>query len=325
MSMIKFPFVQSSKYSKRYFFIEFVIIGMIFNIWIFFTHGKSVLNEYHSTDLHHPVNIIDLTIPITEHFICIKTKQLFKVIRTTICVHNQSDFVSRHFLENNTYEEEYMQILFRLFLRYPEYGLIDVGGNIGAYTMFAAAMKRTVISIECFRPNYRRIAKAVQIEQLQDNVILIGNAIYSQSGRFLNLSSQPKNIGGQCTVDTGIIVKNTDDSFIVETIRFDDILPIIQQTNKRSFLFIKADIEASEHYLFETGIQLFQSIDIPVIIIEWDRFRDHVDRGATVLTFLIKQGYIPTIDTCQILNITNTFVGWPANVFWTKINQSNIC
>lgn len=326
---------QFGKHSKRTIFIGLIIIGSIFNIliiWIFFINWNEfylinpLLNSESQFQLnnHHTLNIIDLTIPITEDFICVKTNQLFKVVRTTICVHNGTDFVSRHFLENSTYEEDYMQTFFRIFLRYPEYGFIDVGGNIGTYTMFAAAMKRFVISIECFRPNYLRIAKAIQIEHLEDNVILIGNAIYSHSGRYLNLSSEPQNIGGQATSDTGITNKFLDDPFIVETIRFDDILPVIKRTDKRSFL-LKADIEASEHYLFDSGTELFGYLNIPVIIIEWDRFRDHIDRGAVVLSFLMKNGYIPTIDTCQRLNITNTFVGWPSNVFWTKINQTNIC
>ena len=320
-----------SNHSKRSFFIGLILIGTIFNllcasIFLINWNGLNfVIPLFNSTSSsYHPVNRIDLNTPITEDFICLKTKQLFKVVRTTICVHNRTDFVSRHFLENMTYEEEYMHTLFRIMLRYPHYGLIDVGANIGTYTMFAAAINRLVIAIECFRPNYLRIAKAIQIENLQNNVILIGNAIYSQSGRFLNLSSEPENIGGQATSDTSIANKFSDDPHIVETIRFDDILPIIKSTERRAFL-LKADIEASEHHLFDSGTEIFEYLDIPVIIIEWDRFRDHIDRGAMVLSFLTKHGYIPTVDTCQRLNITDTFIGWPANVYWMKTNSSDIC
>ncbi len=270
------------------------------------------------------MNVIDLNLPITQNFTCLKTKQLFKVVRTTICVHNEMDFVSRHFIENITYEEEYMHLLFRVMLRYPHFGFIDVGANIGTYTMFAAAMSRLVISIECFQPNYMRIAKAIQIENLQNKVILIGNAIFSKSGRYLKLSSDPVNIGGQATHDRVITNKLSDNPFIVKTIRFDDILPIIKRAKERSFL-LKVDIEGSEYHLFESGTQIFEYLNIPIIIIEWDKFHYHIERGTMVINFLVKHGYIPTSDTCEKLNMTNTFTGWPANIFWTKMNQSDIC
>ncbi|CAF3875397.1 unnamed protein product, partial [Adineta steineri] len=75
--------------------------------------------------------------------------------------------------------------------------LIDIGANIGTYTMFAAALGRFVIAIECFEPNYVRVAKAIQIENLRNNVILIGNALYSKAGQHLTLTSDPGNIGSQ--------------------------------------------------------------------------------------------------------------------------------
>lgn len=169
-----------------------------------------------------------------------------------------------------------------------------------------------------------RIAKAVQMEKLQAQVTLIGNAIYSQSGRYLYLTSDPKNIGGQATYDTDIAENLPDNPFIVPTIRFDDILPIIQRTKQRSFL-LKADIEASEHYIFNHDSKIFDHLDIPIIILEWDRFRDHVDRGAIVIAFLTHRKYIPTVDTCQKLNMTNTFTSWPPNVFWIQIDRLDIC
>jgi hypothetical protein len=57
------------------------------------------------------VDVINLSLSVTQNFTCVKTKRLFQIVSTTIWVHNETDFVSRHFLQNITYEEEYMQIL----------------------------------------------------------------------------------------------------------------------------------------------------------------------------------------------------------------------
>jgi len=272
----------------------------------------------------HEVNVIDLNIPITENFTCLKTNQLFKVIRTTICVHNSADFVSNHFISNYIYEEKQMHVLFPVMLRYPHLGFIDVGANIGTYTMFAALLTRLVIAIECFKPNTMRIAKAIQIENLRNKVILIENAVYSHSGRYLRLSSHFENIGGQGISNGDIGNKSRNDPYIVKTIRFDDILPIIKQTKFRSFL-MKIDIERSEHHVFETGTELFNYVDVPIIHIEWDKMHYQKEHGNNVVSFFTERGCIPTTDTCEKLNMTNVFSGWPANVFWTKMNLSAIC
>ncbi|CAF0719885.1 unnamed protein product [Adineta steineri] len=208
---------------------------------------------------------------------------------------------------------------------YPQLGLIDIGANIGTYTMFIAAMNRLVIAIECFPPNYMRIAKAIQIENLKNKVILIGNAVYSSTGQYIKLSQDSGNIGGQSIYGTTFnLTKSADDIYMVRTIRLDDILPKIQQTKISSFV-MKIDIESAEYYVFESGKELFDSLDIPLIMMEWDKMHYNIERGNFVLRFLKTRKYIPITDTCQELNETEVFSKWPANVFWTKMNRTSIC
>ncbi|CAF1439745.1 unnamed protein product [Adineta steineri] len=206
----------------------------------------------------------------------------------------------------------------------PQLGLIDIGANIGTYTMFIAAMDRLVVAIECFQPNYMRIAKAVQMENFQNKVILIGNAIYSSTGQYLRLSKDPVNIGGQGIYGTAFLTNRSDDIYMVRTMRLDDILPKIQQTNLSSFV-MKIDIEGAEYYVFESGRKLFDAFDIPVIMMEWDKVYQNIERGNFILKFLILHKYIPTTDTCQELSKTDDFSKWPANVFWIKMNRTGIC
>ncbi|CAF2056853.1 unnamed protein product [Rotaria magnacalcarata] len=285
---------------------------------------KSYISSNSKIVTSHELNIIDLNIRIVENFTCFKTNRLFQVIRTTICVHNRTDFVSAYYYGNSIYEQDALHLLFRIFLKYQHLGLIDVGANIGTYTMFAAAMNRFVIAIECFRPNYMRIVKAIQMEKLQQNVILIGNALYSQSGHKLSLSQDPTNIGGQAIYDSSPINKSLDNPYVVKTMRFDDLLPIIKETKKRSFL-LKADIEGSEYHIFESGKQVLDYIDIPIIFMEWDKIRYHKARATNIINFLTTRQYIATIDTCKQVNATVPIEQWPVNIFWTKMNGSEIC
>ncbi|CAF1254687.1 unnamed protein product [Adineta steineri] len=202
--------------------------------------------------------------------------------------------------------------------------LIDIGANIGTYTMFAAALGRFVIAIECFEPNYVRVAKAIQIENLYNKVILIGNAVYSKAGQHLTLTSDPGNIGSQGVKGVASKNQSLQDPYVVTTIRLDDILPIIKQTGFRSFV-MKLDIEGSEYYVFESGKQIFDSVDIPIIVLEWGKLLWNAEHTNYVIRFLIQKNYVPTSDTCKELNMINMFKDWPPNVFWVKMNRTNIC
>jgi FkbM family methyltransferase len=82
--------------------------------------------------------------------------------------------------------------------------MIDIGANIGTYTMYSSSIGRTTISVECYQPNIDRIVRAIQIENVSKYVTLIGNAIYNESGKFLELSKDNSNVGGQ-----GLITNQT--------------------------------------------------------------------------------------------------------------------
>jgi FkbM family methyltransferase len=146
---------------------------------------------------------------------------------------------------------------------------IDAGANIGTYTMFAASFGRLVLSIECFKPNIERIRKAVQIEKVQDKVILIGNAIFSQSGKYLQMKSDPYNVGSQAIIVDSNMNNSDTDMYVVKTIRFDDILPILKEKNIRNAV-MKVDIQWSETFLCESGNETFDYVNIPVVLMEWD-------------------------------------------------------
>ncbi|CAF1254669.1 unnamed protein product [Adineta steineri] len=240
-----------------------------------------------------------------------------------MCVHPK-DYVSDNFVAGYNYENKDLHVLLRVLWRYPNMALIDIGANIGSYTMFAAAMGRLVIAIECFEPNYMRVAKAIQIENLRNNVILIGNAVYSKAGQQVSLTKHPGNIGGQGVKGVASKNQSLQDPYVVTTIRLDDILPIIKQTGFRSFA-MKIDIEGSEYYAFASGDKLFDSVDVPIVAVEWDKIHLNTEHANYVVQFLLKRSYIPTSDTCKELNMVNMFSGWPPNIFWVKMNRTSIC
>ena len=268
------------------------------------------------------LDIVNLSSSIPANVSCLKTKPLANLIRTTVCVHSTTDYVSQNIMANKIWEEDRLTNLFRVLLREPTFSFIDVGANLGVYTMFAAALGRFVLAIECFRPNIIRIVKAIQLENAQDRVVLIGNAIFSATGQYVKLESIPSNIGSQAVLGNLSIAHPSTDPFIAKTIRFDDILPILKQRQVKGAM-MKVDIEGSEHILCETGHQVFEQLNISVVQMEWQYVQRFRVRGEIVLKFFEEHRYIPTLDMCQRLNPMEAFQRWPFDVYWMK--QHSMC
>jgi hypothetical protein len=105
----------------------------------------------------------------------------------------------------------------------------------------------------------------------------------------------------------------------VQTIRFDDLLPILKKQGVRSAL-IKIDIEMSESYMCETGSKVFEQINISFVMMEWRHHRvNHQKRYQFIVDFFTQRNYIPTDKNCKELKISRWLEPeWHGNVYWIK-------
>ena len=301
-------------------FIISVIIAVLHQA---FPKVSFILSNRRIINSSYKPNVINLYEAINENISCVKTKFLLDIVRTTICIHSTNDLISGSIVRNKIWEEDELSRLFRVLLRDPGLSFIDVGANLGVYTLFAAALNRFVIAIECFKPNALRIAKAAQLEKIQHKLLLIENAIYSESGKYVQLKSLPDNIGGQALSGSSSLDLPRNSTFSVKTIQFDDILPFLKMNDVQRAI-IKIDIEGSEHFLCNTGHRIFQYLQIPVVLMEWENTRKDKNRGNIVLRFFMDHGYIPTHNMNQKLVLTEAFKSWPYNVYWMNLNSSTM-
>jgi len=275
------------------------------------------------------VQIINLNEPVNASFKCMKTKTLLNYITTNICLYEASKdiFVSGSFRDKNSiWEEGGVTHMLQLLIRHPHLDFIDIGANIGTYTMYVAALGRFVLAIDCFGPNLDRIHRAVQLTNVANRVVLIKNAIFSRSGNFLRLSNVATNVGGQeldaskneTYNQSGII-----DPYIVKTIKFDDLVPILISRGIRGAI-IKMDIEGSESFVVESGSQIFDLLEIPYVQMEWMKVRIFPARVKLILDFFAKRNYDPMTFSCQLLNSAQNLT-WPGDMCWIKRNVSNFC
>jgi FkbM family methyltransferase len=258
-----------------------------------------------------------------------KTKTLLNYISTNICLHETTKdiYVSNSFRDTNSiWEEEGVTRILQLLIRHPHLDFIDIGANIGTYTMYVAALGRFVLAIDCFAPNLNRIHRAIQLSNVANRVVLIQNALFTHSGQLVRLSNVQTNIGGQeLDVSQNQTTNQSaiNNPYIVKTIKFDELAPILISRGIRGAI-MKMDIEGSESFVVESGSVIFDLLEIPYIQMEWIKVRHYPQRVKVIFDFFAKRNYDPQTFSCQLLDRTQNRT-WPGDMCWIKRGVSNFC
>lgn len=280
-----------------------------------------------SSNTLYNVQVIDTNETVNQTFACRKTKTLLNHFSAIICLHDKRKdlYVSHSYLDKDSiWEEQHVTRILRLLLRNPHLDFIDIGANIGSYTMYVAALGRFCLAIDCFEPNIRRIQRAAQLMNVQNRVVLVQNALFTESGKILRLSYDARNIGGQ-EINAIYHLNQTDqtDPYLVRTIKFDEVAPILRARGVRGVI-MKVDIEGSESFIAEGGSKIFDEFDIPYIQMEWFKVRHIANRVKILFNFFLTRDYIPMTFECRVLD-TAHHLSWPNDFSWVKRNVSNIC
>ena len=326
-------------YNRFFLGCLFLILGILiapifFPGYVFDTFKCPSLSETRQSE--SPMNIVSSNVQIVNtsetinaDFPCITTKKLLNHFSTSICLHDsQKDmYVSEAFRENTTiWEEDGVVRILELLLRHPHLDFIDIGANIGAYSMYAAALGRFVLAIECFGPNIQRLHRAIQLANIGNRILVIQNAIFSQSGQMLRLSNVAFNVGAQRINPTRKEANSQsaiNDPYLVKTIILDDLVPLVISRGIRGAI-MKIDIEGSEAFLVESGRQFFDTLEIPFVQMEWMNVKRYSDRVNIILKFFGERNYQSLTLTCQPLDLANT-AQWPNDVFWIKKDAAGFC
>jgi FkbM family methyltransferase len=196
----------------------------------------------------------------------------------------------------------------RTFLRtlaeVPEANVIDIGANIGLYTLLSAKLNRSVIAVEPLHENLNRMHKAAQLERVQTKIVALVNAV-SNERKQLKLSIMDYNIGGTHVADDDLLDEEeqfqlTSSSVIVNSILLDDLVDVVRvkmpavvagadQNGSRKFV-LKLDIEGYEPYAFERAEQLFKKLEVVAIFMEIGKMAEKLKKinRAHRNTYLVK-------------------------------------
>ena len=208
----------------------------------------------------------------------------------------------------------------------PDLLVLDVGAQIGQYSLLPAKLGHHVVTVEPFIDNIYRLHKAAQAESIQNKITLIQNAVSNKRNEIKLLQEASDNIGGQSLLENKDRTFSSKDKetnkYLVETILFDDIIPYLPKkadgsAYKRAIM--KIDIEGFEPFAFQHASKLFDLLDIPIVYMEWGQLPKQFDNTKTIvdmIDFFLNRSYSAWGN--NMLLKKEDWKLWPWDIIWKK-------
>jgi FkbM family methyltransferase len=132
---------------------------------------------------------------------------------------------------------------------------LDVGGNVGVYSLLAAAAGAEAIVIEAYPPTAEKLARNIRLNDLSGRVEIVGAAVGDKSGELSFTTGE----GPMNHVAAG---ESADHTCIVPVRRLDEIVA------GRPIRFLKLDVEGYEVPALRGAAALLASPDLMAIVVE---------------------------------------------------------
>ncbi|XP_076447040.1 uncharacterized protein LOC143284246 [Babylonia areolata] len=178
-----------------------------------------------------------------------------------LCVHprHKDKFISGSVLSKGVYEPHIIKPLQRALRIHPKSTFIDIGANIGLFSLLAASMGHKVIAVEPAPQNVKKLIQSIQVNGFADKIHVLNNAV-TKSHINVSLLVNSFNQG-----NTEVLEDKNPDHQTIQTIVLDDLLHLIDTPTA----IIKMDIEGYECQAMATSSELFHSVYVPYMEMEW--------------------------------------------------------
>lgn len=143
--------------------------------------------------------------------------------------------------------------------------IIDVGGNVGWYTILLGKLGYNIITFEPLKMNYYILNKNYCLNR-EINVTLINRGLFPEEKRCY-IYSPKDNIGDGITNCNGKILENSVNKGEIILTKLSNYISYFENKN---LALIKMDIEGLEGKAFESGIEFITNYHVPFIFMEFN-------------------------------------------------------
>jgi FkbM family methyltransferase len=278
-----------------------------------------------------------------DNFSCVTTS--VADLKFPICTYKSSEdqFVSDAILAGNYFEGNEVSTFVSLLRRNPGIQFVDIGANIGIFTLPAARITE-VIAVEPYWRSMRRLARSVELGGVGSKIRLVQNAI-SRARVTFRLGLLKSNQGGTFLMDAAAAAAGDDHQHnvscgsslegvpcssgpTIDAILLNDLLPLMAPittdvTGGRHAMrsvVMKVDVEGREVDVFteDTAGEFFNIINVPVVYMEWFLCKKRPEVGG-LLDFFYSRNYTAFANSAMHEQLTRSnYNDWHANIIFRK-------
>ncbi|ESO03525.1 hypothetical protein HELRODRAFT_173224 [Helobdella robusta] len=206
---------------------------------------------------------------------------------------------------------------------------LDIGANIGYYTIQAAKLGHRVLAVEPTPDHLKRIHRALELENLTDNVVLLQNAL-GVNRQAVNIYVSKVNKGDNLmmplnsnpTLDTHKL-----SSTVVNAILLNDLEPVLSkisgpQNLESTPVVMKIDIQAMETAVLVTGAHVFAHVNVTFVSMEWEPASsgDVGQKNENLRRFFKERNFLP-FNCCKEGALVANMEKCPENVCWRRADD----
>lgn len=234
--------------------------------------------------LNSHCTVYNLTANYKADFECVRT---LTSPPTTVCLYSEwTDMYISHDLHyTGLWEPHIVHDFLEIMHKNPTLSVIDIGANIGYYTMIAAAMGRKVVAVEPYLNSIYRIHRAAVILNATSQITVVNNAV--SDVRTVGIIKSSGNNQGDIRVKPGAVPCIGSCPQTINIVYLDDLLEVIDFDSA----VLKIDIQGVEHKAFSHAHQLLKRIYVPVIFMEWMLMREFylVDSQTSTDKYIVEE------------------------------------
>ena len=234
---------------------------------------------------------------------------------TPICTYpkDKDIWISASLKMHGQWEGDLVSRLANLLASQPDLEFLDLGCNIGTYTLSIAHQGTKVTAVDPMIENLELLSQSLKLGNLQQYVTLIWNAVSNQR-MLVTFKADKNNVGGTRIQNAKLPNQTNSQTYMARTITLDDLLPMFK--GKR--IVIKMDIEETEYNALLGAKRFFDEVDIVVIQMEFMHHKKGSD-GLKILEQLSSKGFLPfrSLHRQNPLNLS-ALQNWPNDVYFMK-------
>jgi FkbM family methyltransferase len=217
---------------------------------------------------------------------------------------NKNEYITRSILENGYWEKNSSELVHEI-LKKDKLLFIDIGANIGYYSLLAASIGIKCIAFEPIEKNYRIFEKSIKDNNFQD-LIKIYKVALGDEHKMVEFNIINRNMGCATIYDFGKTVE-ADYKENVMLFLADDLLLSIEQE-----MFIKMDVENMEVSVIKGMMQTLSKGRVKYLLMEVSKMVDQIE----LFTILKEKGfhtgisieYLREIDSSNTLNLQSNYL-----------------